>query len=100
MIQNVGGLADMVLVLFYNGVVVIDAVCQQMLVGRQVTINKANRTPVYVEPYTNSAFVALEQKSQEWTLIEEYRLYVMKIGFIPPFCKGKNVGHGMKENIM
>lgn len=62
MIQYVGSLADMVHMIVYYGVVVSDAIMHQMLVGSQVRVHQANRTPVYVESYTDSPFITLKQE--------------------------------------
>lgn len=59
MIQDVSGFYDVVIMLFYNSVVVVDPVGEKVLVRSQVAVHQAHGAPVYVEPYAHSAFVAL-----------------------------------------
>lgn len=57
--QYAGRLSNVINMLFYDRVVVIDAIRQQMIVRSQVTVHEAHRTTVDVEPDTDCSFVAL-----------------------------------------
>lgn len=60
--QYVGRLTDVIHVLLYDRVVVVNAVGQQVFVRSEVTVHQAHRTAVNIEPYTDSAFISLEQQ--------------------------------------
>lgn len=62
--KNLGSLPHVKLLVFNNTVVVLDAILELMIVGAEVRVHEAQRTPVNTESCADRPFVSLQQSSE------------------------------------